>query len=116
MKRESCVLCAAKHVAQARVLILESRRGYPEHYYFALGHLAEAEDELEKHHLELARAVRAERKKLEEDHDYRIPFSELVLKVAVQGEEETEARIKAIEKEFSEMSDEELQSWWNEKQ
>lgn len=44
--RDTCARCAVKHIAQARVLMNETKLGYPWHVYFALGHLAEAADEL----------------------------------------------------------------------
>jgi hypothetical protein len=43
--RETCLLCASKHISQAIVLVLEAGKGYPLHLWFAVGHLAEAEDE-----------------------------------------------------------------------
>lgn len=42
-----CNLCVIKHLVQARVLLLESIKGYPLHLIYALGHLAEACDECE---------------------------------------------------------------------
>ena len=113
--RESCILCGCKHVAQARVLMLEYKRSpveYEEHYDFALGHLAEAEDELVKYHVELAALVRDHRKKLEEDTGYAFPYGKVILQIRHQGEEETQKRIDAIEAEFQGMTDEELRSWW----
>lgn len=81
--RPACVLCALKHVAQARALMLEACRGYPEHYWFALGHLAEAEDELVLGYPDLANTVRAHRKELELYPRYEIPFVELVNQISV---------------------------------
>jgi hypothetical protein len=76
--RESCRECACKHIAQARVLLLEKAKGYPEHYWFAMGHLAEAEDELVKDFPEWAAMVRTERMKLQKDRDYKVPFADLI--------------------------------------
>lgn len=112
-QRESCVLCACKHIAQARVLLLESFKGYEEHYHFALGHLSEAEDELVKQHPSLAAYLRRFRKQLEADRDYCYPFSEAILHVAHQGESEVESRVREIESEFENKSPEELKAWWN---
>jgi len=44
--RKGCYKCALKHLAQAMVLLLESKKGYPIHRWLAVGHMAEAEDEL----------------------------------------------------------------------
>jgi hypothetical protein len=43
--RPGCMDCVRKHVAQAIVLLGESRLGYPEHRWLAIGHLAEASEE-----------------------------------------------------------------------
>lgn len=43
--RETCLMCVSKHLAQAIVLTIESRTGYPTHLWLAVGHLAEAEAE-----------------------------------------------------------------------
>ena len=117
MIRESCVLCACKHIAQARVLMLEYKRSpkeYDEHYFFAMGHLAEAEDELVRYHAALSTILRHHRKKLEADDQYAYPYTELILNVAKNGEDETEKRVRNIEKEFEGKSPADLMSWWNE--
>jgi hypothetical protein len=80
--RPSCVLCALKHLAQARSLLLEAHKGYPESYWFSLGHLGEAEDELVKEYEGLANQVRDVRKRLE-GHPQELPdFASLVLLVS----------------------------------
>ena len=121
MERESCIQCACKHIAQARVLLLEARKGYPEHYFFALGHLAEAEDELGKDYERLANLVRVDRKILEDQDDWITrqephwpDFSLLILRVAGEGNAEEEARIVAFEEDFEGRSHDELQKMWNE--
>ena len=119
MKRESCVLCACKHLAQARIQMLEylrSPKEYEVHYDFALGHISEAEDELVKDHLSLAKDIRPYRKKLEADPRSLFPFEELILKVRHQGEEETQAIIDKLEAEFEGKSPEDLARWWKELQ
>ena len=110
------MLCACKHIAQARVLMLESQKGYEEHYFFALGHLAEAEDELLKDHGNLCIKLREERKNLEEDKTYRYPFTKIILFVAHEGEEKIKRVINEIETEFSEKSLTELRTRWVEVQ
>jgi hypothetical protein len=76
--RESCRECACKHIAQARVLLLEKDKGHPEHYWFAMGHLAEAEDELVKDFQDATALVRSERLNLQKNRDYEVPFADLI--------------------------------------
>ena len=117
--RESCVLCACKHIAQARVLMLEylrSPKEYEEHFDFALGHLSEAEDELVKDHVELSTTLRDYRKWLEADPRYPYPYGFLILEVRHQGEEETQKIIDEIEAEFVGKSPADLAKWWKELQ
>lgn len=83
-ERRSCALCSLKHLAQARVLLNESRNGYPEHFWFSQGHLAEAEDELVTSYPRLARHVRYYRKRLERQPDFDFPFRKLVLVISVK--------------------------------
>lgn len=59
--RPSCLFCARKHLAQAEVLMSEALKGYPRHAWLAVGHLAEAEDELLEKFPELAGTVRDHR-------------------------------------------------------
>ena len=80
--RPSCVLCALKHIGQARALLLEARQGYAPFWFYALGHLAESSDELVLDYEDVAGAVRAERKKLEADPRYMPDFDALVLLVS----------------------------------
>lgn len=44
--RPACPYCALKHLAQATILWSEANQGYSTHKWLALGHLAEAADEL----------------------------------------------------------------------
>lgn len=46
------------------------RRGYPHHFFFALGHLAEAEDESVKQFPKLAAWIRDQRLQWQEDAAY----------------------------------------------
>jgi len=110
--RESCVLCAVKHIAQARVLLLESKKGYEEFYHFATGHLAEAEDELLQDHRTIVDKLREWRKALEEDKEYEYPFRESVLLVAHQGQQEVLERVQQMEKELDGKSLDELRAYW----
>lgn len=63
--RPSCPYCAAKHISQAIILFSEAAQGYPLHWYLALGHLAEAGDELILDQYDLAVELRAVRKEIE---------------------------------------------------
>lgn len=64
--RPYCLACALKHVSQAVVLLAESKKGYPLHLWLAVGHLAEAEDELisEAKFLRIAEEIRVTRHSL----------------------------------------------------
>jgi hypothetical protein len=81
--RPPCALCCLKHVSQARALLLEALKGYPHFFWFALGHLAEAEDEIVASRRDLADIIREERKKLERDPAYVIDFEKLVRDLSV---------------------------------
>jgi len=67
--RKTCTKCARKHIAQAVILLNESKLGYPEHLWLAVGHLAEAEAELDNKYHELAEKVRIERLKVMNEGD-----------------------------------------------
>ena len=43
--RETCLFCVSKHLSQSIILMSEVKKGYPMHLWYAVGHLAEAEDE-----------------------------------------------------------------------
>jgi len=59
--RESCLICARKHIAQAIVLLIESRLGHPHHFWLAMGHLAEAEAETLTKFPDFAKRIRYDR-------------------------------------------------------
>ncbi len=63
--RAFCPRCAIKHLGQAVVLLKEAKKGYPHHVWFALAHLAEAEDELVELMPDEADDIRAHRKAVE---------------------------------------------------
>lgn len=75
--REACFECCRKHIAQAHILSTEARLGYPLHKYLAIGHLAEAEDEILEKDETLAVYIRAKRKEYTEV-DTPIPTLELL--------------------------------------
>jgi hypothetical protein len=93
-----------KHISQAWVLSLEWRQGYAEHYDLALGHLAEASDELVQDFPVLAAVIRSHRKEWETDPLYVVPFVGLlesvrdqtgysVLRYLIQPKESVPARV-----------------------
>jgi hypothetical protein len=81
--RVPCPLCCLKHIGQARALMLEARKGYPNSFWFSLGHLAEAEDEILSTSKDLAALIREERKTLERNPGYQIDFDELVEVISI---------------------------------
>lgn len=80
--RPSCYNCTRKHLSQAHILIMESLMGYPEHKWLAIGHLAEASDEIYQKDKGLANEIRKHRKQFEEDGDYEIPIMTLIIMVS----------------------------------
>jgi hypothetical protein len=64
-------------------LLDESELGYPEHFWLAVGHLAEAESESLHKHPDIAGAIREARVALIDDKEY--PFDILKL-IAYIGE------------------------------
>jgi len=68
--RPGCFDCCRKHLAQAVVLLGESLQGYPEHRWLAVGHMAEAAEEILEKSEELAAEIRAERLAVMEDPSY----------------------------------------------
>ena len=88
--RKSCLDCARKHVAQAEILLQESVLGYPEHFWLAIGHLAEAETELTHQWLHLAIMIREHRLALIAGTEYVFPAIEVIRELStVQGDRET---------------------------
>lgn len=79
--RPSCLDCAGKHLAQACVLLKETKTGYPAFRWFVIGHLAEAEAETVREYPELANEIREQRIAWNEDESIVIPFEELLAKI-----------------------------------
>lgn len=67
LMRPTCLSCVKKHIAQAMILFNESKQGYPLHFWWALGHLAEAADECVTDYPELASTIRKVRIQYEQD-------------------------------------------------
>ncbi|GAF72617.1 unnamed protein product [marine sediment metagenome] len=70
--RESCLDCVRKHIAQALILLTESKLGHPEHKWLAVGHLAEAEAESVADYEVLAKSIRNERLKIIDDKKFNL--------------------------------------------
>lgn len=64
--RPTCYNCARKHLAQADILMMEAAMGYPIHAWYAMGHMAEAADELVDECPAYANYIREERKMYED--------------------------------------------------
>jgi len=111
--RESCLLCAAKHVAQARVLLLESKKGYDYHVVYALGHMAEAEDETTGDFPLVAEWIRRERKTMEDDAGHVPQFRKLICFIISMIDKESAQVLAKLEAEFSGLSVEDLTDWWH---
>jgi hypothetical protein len=82
--RPTCLQCVAKHLGQACVLLRETCKGYPEHYFIAIGHLAEAEDECVMKYPGLAAFLRDLRLQLEDDAGFRevYPWATVFIQVS----------------------------------
>ncbi len=63
--RPTCTFCARKHLAQASILVNEAAMGYPAHLWLAIGHMAEASEELISTYPDMANQIRVARKGLE---------------------------------------------------
>lgn len=76
--RRSCPNCARKHIGQAIVLLDEARNGYPDHIWLAIGHLAEAQAEIDRDQPNTAREIREARKAIEENIDADIDLLSII--------------------------------------
>jgi hypothetical protein len=68
--RQPCANCCRKHLGQAVVLLGESLMGYPQHRWLAVGHLAEASEEIFGLYPEIAISIREERLQTINDSRY----------------------------------------------
>lgn len=92
MNREFCPRCSIKHIAQARALMKEISKGYPEHVWYAMGHLAEAEDEIVDYMPEEANTIRDQRLQMQQALDasaeapeYYVPDFQHLLRTVAEG-------------------------------
>jgi hypothetical protein len=90
--RDGCVQCCFKHIAQARALVCETKKGYPEHYYYAMGHMAEAEDEILAIYPEVMEAIRSERLAYQEDRE-KLPDWKHLMETLMAAEFATEQKL-----------------------
>jgi len=72
--RPGCYDCARKHLSQAYILYLEALQGYPEHRYLAIGHIAEAAEEILEYSLTMATEFRELRKRIESEEQADFPI------------------------------------------
>jgi len=84
--RTTCLDCAWKHLSQAFVNLREAKQGYPQFKSLVVGHLAEASDELLDKYPKFANEIRQHRLQFMENHNYLIPFKELLEKVCAMRE------------------------------
>jgi len=79
MSRTRCLDCTRKHLSQAYVLLNEYADDpveFEEHFWYAMGHLAEAADECKG--LVLSHLIRAHRRRMQDDDEYWIDFKPLL--------------------------------------
>lgn len=107
MTRPTCIACSRKHLMQSRAILMEVRKGYPTYWEYAIGHMAEAEDEIADQYPAVAESIRSERIKVEATKGAHMPeWEPLVLKLrGVLGDLEESERnlsgeIEAWMKEF----------------
>ncbi len=81
--RPTCLFCARKHLAQASILAAEAQMGYPDHVWLAIGHMAEASEELIDTYPDMARDIRTYRKSMETGG--KVPFMRLIAAVGELG-------------------------------
>ena len=86
--RPACFDCCRKHLAQAIVLLTESKQGYPAHRWLSVGHLAEAAEEIMEKDVGMADSIRAERLAVMSRPDYMPQLLDLIDRVTELDEAE----------------------------
>ena len=77
--RKYCLNCVRKHLGKAEAKFNEFLRGdYDEHFWLAIGEMAEAEDECIVEYPQLAALIREERIKAMEEDDYFVDIVALI--------------------------------------
>ena len=96
--RPTCLDCARKHLSQASILLEEYATGdYDVHFWYAMGHMAEAESEVMADYPELAALIRIERVKMIDNEGYFTDFEPLIEMASKFAEGEIDARTEAEE-------------------
>ena len=76
--RPGCYNCPRKHLAQAQILMTEAEQGYPTHRWLAIGHMAEASDEIRAFSVTISDRIRGDRKDYEAVAGFRVPILDLI--------------------------------------
>ena len=79
--RPTCLDCTRKHLAQAHVLLDEfasDPEDFEVFFWFAMGHMAEAEAESRGDYGDLSFIIRAHRSRMEQDDDFYTDFEPLL--------------------------------------
>jgi len=82
--RSSCLDCARKHIAQSEVLLSEYYKdpiAYEAHFWYAIGHISEAEDELIADFKELVDIIRKHKAELLKNINYSFPSEKIILDI-----------------------------------
>ena len=98
--RPTCLDCCRKHLCQASILLEEYATGdYDVHFWYAIGHMAEAESESMKEYPELAAVIREERIKMIDDAAYFTDFEPIIQAATILAEKEEGEKEDAAEQE-----------------
>jgi len=98
--RPVCLDCVRKHLAQASILLEEYATGdYDVHFWYAMGHMAEAESESMSEYPELAALIRIERVRMIDTEGYFTDFEPLIDMASKFAEGEIDARGEGEEAE-----------------
>jgi hypothetical protein len=81
----------------------EVRKGYPEHFWLVVGHMAEAEDEMMGYSEEFANKIRDQRVKYQLEKDYEVPIMDLIEEIGnLEQEKKPERTQETISREKEE--------------
>jgi hypothetical protein len=82
--RESCLSCTRKHLAQAHILLQEYLAGgYWHHFWYAVGHLAEAEEESFNEYPEFSIKILEARRKIMRRESNGIEIESLIIEACL---------------------------------
>lgn len=71
----TCLICVRKHLATAEAFLNETKLGYPDHFWLAIGQLCCAEFESVEKYPRIAQIIRDERKKLMDAFEIKKQYS-----------------------------------------